>query len=268
MGPSGSSTSSASLLFLTLDAQKGSLPTARIRAHNAKIYGIDWAQTRVHDIVTCSLDKTIKVWNVQDRSTPDFPQSEPLFQKGSQQLPEPLTMITTRYPVWRARDLPFGRGILSLPQRGETALEMWAAGNDMVPVEIFEGHTDVVKEFVWRKGGLGTLCTPSGNPLVMLIAPCRRGGVPANNMVQGSNVEILARGFRDYGGKCIVNTVYLTVLTKPHIRKRDTPSDLPKCPLSRASLLILEDRTSLSDMSQEGQNRPRLYLPQLVREAY
>jgi hypothetical protein len=65
-------------------------------------------------------------------------------------------MITTRYPVWRARDLPFGGGILSLPQRSETALEMWATGNDTVPVEIFEGHTDVVKEFVWRKGGLGT----------------------------------------------------------------------------------------------------------------
>ena len=138
-----------------MDAQKGSLPTARIRAHSAKIYGIDWAHTRVHDIVTCSLDKTIKVWNVQDTSTPDFPQTESFFQKGSKQLPEPLTTIITRYPVWRARDLPFGRGILSLPQRSETALEMWATGNDTVPVEIFEGHTDVVKEFVWRKGGLG-----------------------------------------------------------------------------------------------------------------
>ncbi|KAH0828570.1 hypothetical protein J3R83DRAFT_2840 [Lanmaoa asiatica] len=139
---------------LIWDRRKGSLPTARIRAHSGKIYGIDWAHTRMHDIVTCSLDKTIKVWNVQDTSAPDFSQTEPFFQKGSKQLAQPLAMITTRYPVWRARDLPFGRGILSLPQRGETALEMWATGNDMVPVEVFEGHTDVVKEFVWRKGGL------------------------------------------------------------------------------------------------------------------
>ncbi|KAG8221615.1 hypothetical protein J3R82DRAFT_1892 [Butyriboletus roseoflavus] len=139
---------------LIWDRRKGSLPTARIRAHNAKIYGIDWAHTRVHDIVTCSLDKTIKVWNVQDASASDVPQPESLFQKSSKQLAKPLTMITTRYPVWRARDLPFGRGILSLPQRGDTALEMWVTGNDTMPVEIFEGHTDVVKEFVWRKGGL------------------------------------------------------------------------------------------------------------------
>lgn len=190
---------------LTLYDQKGSLPTARIRAHNAKIYGIDWAHTRVHDIVTCSLDKTIKVWNVQDTSPPDFPQTESLFSKSSKHLPEPLTMITTRYPVWRARDLPFGRGILSLPQRGETALEMWAAGNDLVPVEIFEGHTDVVKEFVWRKGGLGAFSPPSGDQseLGMSIAHsfCRRSGVSADNMVQRSNFEVLAHRFRDYGGK-------------------------------------------------------------------
>ncbi|KAF9244268.1 hypothetical protein BU15DRAFT_86169 [Melanogaster broomeanus] len=128
---------------LIWDRRKGSLPTARIRAHNAKIYGIDWAHARVHDIVTCSLDKTIKVWNVHDAST------------SESQHPQPLTTIATRYPVWRARDLPFGRGILSLPQRGGTALEMWAEGNDSIPAEVFEGHTDVVKEFVWRKGGLG-----------------------------------------------------------------------------------------------------------------
>lgn len=63
------------------------------------------------------------------------------------------------YPVWRARNLPFGRGVLSLAQRGEAALEMYTQGEtpDLVPVERFEGHTDVVKEFVWRKGGQGSL---------------------------------------------------------------------------------------------------------------
>lgn len=57
----------------------------------------------------------------------------------------------TSYPVWRARNLPFGRGILSLPQRGETALEMYSLDGDGLLVDTFEGHTDVVKEFVWRK---------------------------------------------------------------------------------------------------------------------
>lgn len=120
------------------------MPTARIRAHNAKIYGIDWAHARASDIVTCSLDKSIKVWNVNEATSLQ---------------PEPLTTITTHYPVWRARDLPFGRGVLSLPQRGETSLGMWAEDNTSTPAVLFEGHTDVVKEFVWRKGGAG-MCKP------------------------------------------------------------------------------------------------------------
>lgn len=53
--------------------------------------------------------------------------------------------------------MPFGQGILSLPQRGETMLEMYARNDAERPVEVFKGHTDVVKEFVWRKGGRGTV---------------------------------------------------------------------------------------------------------------
>ena len=71
----------------------------------------------------------------------------------------PKRTIDTHYPVWRARYLPFGRGILSLAQRGETALEMYALNGPTesnTAVEVFEGHTDVVKEFVWRKGDYGT----------------------------------------------------------------------------------------------------------------
>lgn len=40
-------------------------------------------------------------------------------------------------------DLPFGRGILSLPQRGKTALEMYAYSGHQEPIETFEGHTGV-----------------------------------------------------------------------------------------------------------------------------
>ncbi|KAG6909082.1 hypothetical protein DXG01_002063 [Tephrocybe rancida] len=120
---------------LIWDRRKGSLPIKSIKAHGAKIYGIDWAHDRRDELVTCSLDKTIKVW---DTLTSD---------------PEPKTTIHTSYPVWRARALPFGRGVLSLAQRGFTALEMYSGGRPDAPVERFEGHTDVVKEFVWRKGG-------------------------------------------------------------------------------------------------------------------
>lgn len=69
------------------------------------------------------------------------------------QITTPRVTIQTAFPVWRARDLPFGKGVLSMPQRGDAALEMWSADNLSEPVERFEGHTDVVKEFVWRRGG-------------------------------------------------------------------------------------------------------------------
>ncbi len=116
-------------------SKKGSLPIQRIKAHNAKIYGIDWAHDRRNELVTCSLDKTIKIWDTQT-ATPNIE-------------------IHTSYPVWRARDLPFGQGVLSLPQRGETALEMYVHEDPTLPIEKFEGNADVVKEFVWRRGGVG-----------------------------------------------------------------------------------------------------------------
>ena len=67
----------------------------------------------------------------------------------------PRLTFNTGHPVWRARDLPFGKGILSLPQRGDALLEMWSYDDLRSPVETFEGHTDVVKEFVWRTHATG-----------------------------------------------------------------------------------------------------------------
>ncbi|KAJ2933260.1 hypothetical protein H1R20_g3837, partial [Candolleomyces eurysporus] len=118
---------------LIWDRRKGSLPMTRISAHHSKIYGIDWSHHLRNEIVTCSLDKTIKTWDTNDCNAPK-------------------SCIETDYPVWRARNLPFGQGVLSLPQRGETRLEMFARGESPMLVETFDGHSDVVKEFVWRKG--------------------------------------------------------------------------------------------------------------------
>lgn len=139
-----------------------------IKAHSAKIYGIDWAHNSSRELVTCSLDKTIKLWDVD--SSPIGPggfrhseDSAVILPQGS--IYEPYSTIHTSYPVWRARDLPFGNGLLSLPQRGGDALEMWSHSTEMpyssVPVESFEGHADVVKEFVWRRGGRGQYAVSS-----------------------------------------------------------------------------------------------------------
>ncbi|CAK5284473.1 unnamed protein product [Mycena citricolor] len=163
---------------LIWDRRKGSMPITHLRAHRSKIYGIDWSPTRRQELVTCALDGEIKVWDIDQVSetvlsnsnSSEFtaqphPHSSPLIRTSSM-LHTPLRTIQTAYPVWRARHLPFGRGVLSLPQRGSTGLEMYALGEwagqgagprtelaeDVLPVEVFEGHTDVVKEFVWRRG--------------------------------------------------------------------------------------------------------------------
>ncbi|WVF70087.1 hypothetical protein IAT40_004874 [Kwoniella sp. CBS 6097] len=133
------------------DDRKGSVPITTIRAHDSKIYGIDWDRRDRDKLVTCSLDKTIKFWTVPDLS-PSASASHSDFYSCIPAPDKPTSVITTTYPVWRARNLPFGSGVLSLPQRGEKALEMFGP-DDSTPVERFEGHENVVKDFVWRVRG-------------------------------------------------------------------------------------------------------------------
>ncbi|CAO3609005.1 unnamed protein product [Cunninghamella blakesleeana] len=117
------------------DMRKGAVPMTSITAHSKKIYGIDWSRQNDHDIVTCSLDKLVKYWNIHS------PEKEE-------------ETITTNSPVWRARNTPFGNGVLTMPQRSESTLYLYNRATPDKPVHLFEGHTDTVKEFVWRwKGG-------------------------------------------------------------------------------------------------------------------
>ncbi|KAG0188233.1 hypothetical protein DFQ28_005191 [Apophysomyces sp. BC1034] len=65
-------------------------------------------------------------------------------------------VIVTNTPVWRARNTPFGNGVLTMPQRSESTLFLYNRASPDIPVHAFEGHTDTVKEFVWRwKGSNG-----------------------------------------------------------------------------------------------------------------
>ncbi|KAF7729558.1 hypothetical protein EC973_004233 [Apophysomyces ossiformis] len=56
-------------------------------------------------------------------------------------------VIVTNTPVWRARNTPFGNGVLTMPQRSESTLFLYNRACPEVPVHAFEGHTDTVKEF-------------------------------------------------------------------------------------------------------------------------
>lgn len=102
-----------------------------------------------------SRDKTIKRWSID--SPPSAPCSPVPSGSSTGDALQPLTTITTRSPVWRARFTPFGSALLSLPQADETALSLYHAagppGSERV-VQTFSGHSEKVKEFVWRcRGG-------------------------------------------------------------------------------------------------------------------
>ncbi|GAM84237.1 hypothetical protein ANO11243_022310 [Dothideomycetidae sp. 11243] len=125
------------------DDRNGAIPLTSIDAHATKIYGVDWSRFDASKVITCSLDRTIKIW---DWSASDV---------------HPDRIIRTPYPVWRARHTPFGEGILAMPQRGDNRLHLFDGKQDsdtpwdahVEPVYSFKGHGDSVKEFLWRARG-------------------------------------------------------------------------------------------------------------------
>ncbi|KAJ9603786.1 hypothetical protein H2200_011972 [Cladophialophora chaetospira] len=125
------------------DDRKGAYPARTIEAHGTKIYGIDWNRHHPNKIVTCSLDRTIKFWDLE----------------GEQSTLE--REIDTAFPVWRARHTPFGWGMLVMPQRGNSDLHLYdrrsvhgvLESGPVKPVTTFRGHEGQVKEFLWRARG-------------------------------------------------------------------------------------------------------------------
>lgn len=128
------------------DDRKGAYPLRSIKAHSTKIYGVDWDRTDTRHLATCSLDRTIKLWD---------------YTKSTDEAEHTLH---TRFPVWRARYTPFGTGLLAMPQRGDNDLHLYDwlalmnAGSKGTsdPIHSFEGHERQVKEFLWRPRGTVT----------------------------------------------------------------------------------------------------------------
>lgn len=126
------------------DDRRPDSPMRSIEAHSSKIYGVDWNRVASTAIVTCSLDKSIKFW--------DYNNTED----------EPVHVIRTDYPVWRARHTPFGSGLLAMPQNEPGDLFLYdtrwpedgPSDAPLDPVTIFPGHGHhKVKEFLWRSRG-------------------------------------------------------------------------------------------------------------------
>ncbi|ODV91136.1 hypothetical protein CANCADRAFT_51841 [Tortispora caseinolytica NRRL Y-17796] len=130
------------------DNRHGAKPLKTITAHSTKIYGLDFDRLSEGNLITCSLDRTFKVW---DYTTTEA-STEPL---------QPTMSVTADYPIWRARHTPFGRGCLVLPQRGgsntltltDLCKEPKQGNIENFAVKKFSGHTDHVLEFLWRARG-------------------------------------------------------------------------------------------------------------------
>ncbi|OQR87302.1 hypothetical protein ACHHYP_09134 [Achlya hypogyna] len=118
------------------DTRSCDKPAAIITAHMQKIYGLDWSPSNMHELVTCSEDKTVKFWNVL----------RPRVCQGS---------LATNAPVWRARYTPFGDGLVTTSHRQDCVIRLWSLNHDGNQVEAkqvhdFVGHRDLVKGFAWR----------------------------------------------------------------------------------------------------------------------
>ena len=137
-----------------LNVQKGSVPLMTVKAHDAKIYGVSWSRIRPNELLSCSLDSTVKVWDVsaavEHYTSGLSANTVPSLASDSYDI-RPSRVARTRYPVSRARAVPFGDGFLTMPQRGENVLELWSHQHGLhEPVHTFYGLGDIAKEFVWR----------------------------------------------------------------------------------------------------------------------
>lgn len=200
------------------DDRMGAYPIKSIEAHDTKIYGVDWNRVRRGALATCSLDKTIKFWDY----TTDT------------EVPEKL--IRTPFPVWRARNTPFGWGVLAMPQRGNSDLHLYSrrAGegsnpeDDLPLVHSFPGHKGQVKEFLWRpRGGV---VDGIDNREFQLVT----WGTDRELRLHRVDPEILERvGYEK--GKSFISTRHVTRLGAVYRSFRDVNSDLDVEELDAAS---------------------------------
>jgi WD40 repeat protein len=125
--------------FYLWDLRNNAKPIYRVDAHERKINGVDFSRTTEHEIVSSSNDGTVKFWDL------------------SKSTDTPTSIISTEFPVWRARHLPFGHGCAIMPLRGGNNAIYLANHSDLKgesnlkPSHVFKGHSDRVTDFLWRQ---------------------------------------------------------------------------------------------------------------------
>lgn len=127
------------------DKRKGSIPLHKFDAHKERINCLDFNRIHETKLLTSSNDFTVKIWDYSKSDT------------------EPEAVIETNFPVWRARHTPFGDGCMIMPMRGGDNsvflhnLKDLPKHSVMNPTHAFQGHTQPVKEFLWRARGGNSL---------------------------------------------------------------------------------------------------------------
>ncbi|KAH8924409.1 hypothetical protein BT69DRAFT_1349489 [Atractiella rhizophila] len=139
------------------DLRMGNKPFNNIMAHEgAKIYGLDWSRVHPQEIVTCGVDGWVKAWDVND----DAEESMAHSMVPPIRTPKPVHAFKpyANAPVYRARNLPFGEGVLTTSHLADPEMPaIWKWDDPCKPVETFEHSGAEVDDFVWRfRGGENT----------------------------------------------------------------------------------------------------------------
>ncbi|CCD27010.1 Mtc5p NDAI_0J01180 [Naumovozyma dairenensis CBS 421] len=123
------------------DLRNGSTPLCQLVGHESSVNSIDFSRFKSTEIMSSSNDGTVKFWDYSVNN-------------------EDLTRtVTTDFPIWRGRYLPFGNGYCIMPQvGGNNSVYMMNLKSEepdtktakLQPIYAFKGHTDRIIDFLWR----------------------------------------------------------------------------------------------------------------------
>ncbi|CAY67285.1 SEA complex subunit [Komagataella phaffii] len=130
--------------FYIWDVRKGAVPLMKVDAHDGRINGLDFSKHNRSELISCSNDMSVKVW--------DYEKDSLNFQ----------SCIRTDFPVSRARHIPFAKDCVGImPARGGNNCIYISNFRDeeqldeekttkLKPLYVFKGHSEPVRDFLWR----------------------------------------------------------------------------------------------------------------------
>jgi WD40 repeat protein len=121
-------------------------------AHQGLVLGLDWHPSDRNILATCSRDRAVKVWEMNDMNAVDESPSV-----GAQQNWRPKATIQTIASVgriaWRSGGPSRRQQIGSAAALMDTKLQIWDIHRPFVPHASCLGHKDVVTSFMWCRDG-------------------------------------------------------------------------------------------------------------------